>query len=109
MTAEELAAHVEAIGPVVEAIADELADELPLTDEEAEALGIADTAIRIGRFACDVSGNPYAAAASALLAAVPIVQLVRLIESWRSVTVTAEEGGVIIGPLGPGVVVEGRG
>ncbi len=109
MTAEELAAHVEAIGPVLAALADGAAEGLPLSDAEEEALGIADAAIRLGAFGAKVSGNEWAMAAAALVSAVPLGSLLRLIESWRQIRVRAMVAEVVVGPLGPGVVVEGRG
>ena len=109
MTAEELLAHVEAISPVVDVLADALTADLPLTAEEEEALGIADAALRIGALGAALSGNKWANAAAALVSAVPACQIVRLIESWRKIRIAAEDMSLIVGPLGSGVVIEGRG
>lgn len=103
-TLEDIVAALDDVEPVL--------DRLPLgqmTDAEADAYELAGEILGVTDALID---DELADSVIAFLQAIVEYPLRRLIEAalyWRRWSVEADEGEVIVGELGPGVDIEGRG
>jgi hypothetical protein len=87
----------------------ELAGGGTVSDEDQAALDFAGGIIGAADVVAGLTGEPWATAATRLIAAVPYRVIVQLFERWRDIAVRAEHVDIAIGPLGADVEVEARG